>query len=199
MARIMWKENHVLSIETSGSIFVLAQMLKPPYLMFYNIFREKEDWSNVNLSEVPTLFCYAVTRQFLRNSNITKPKLKPVIHKKLPKYWIKMNPDSHRIVCWSGTQDEKSTIILGDKGGSLIEKDITLSGVHEERVVIPSISFSDQATINSHEFTSLGVYPALNERLYLCYRLGRNVDPMKDLIFQRNIPIEYKRYIDILS
>ena len=38
-----------------------------------------------------------------------------------------------------------------------------------------------------------------NERLYLCYKFGKNVDPMKDLVFNRPIPIEYKEYIDIIS
>ena len=48
-----------------------------------------------------------------------------------------------------------------------------------------------------YELTNVRIYAEFNERLYLCYKFGKNVDPMKDLVFNRPIPIEYKEYIDI--
>ena len=35
--------------------------------------------------------------------------------------------------------------------------------------------------------------------LYLCYKLKKNVDPEKDIMFRQQIPLEYKTYLDIIS
>lgn len=58
---------------------------------------------------------------------------------------------------------------------------------------------TDNETIDKYELTNVRVYPEFNERLYLCYKFGKNVDPLKDLIFDRPIPLAYKDYIDIIS
>ena len=65
--------------------------------------------------------------------------------------------------------------------------------------IMPEIPFTDNETIDKYELTNVRIYAEFNERLYLCYKFGKNVDPMKDLVFNRPIPIEYKEYIDIIS
>ncbi len=70
MARIHWKENNVLSIETRKGLYVLAQMIKDPYLIFYNIFNTNEDWGNVNLKNAPILFHTAVAREFINRTQV---------------------------------------------------------------------------------------------------------------------------------
>ena len=52
MGRVPWKENKVISIETRKGVSVLAQMLRDPYLMFYNIFRDTNDWDDVDLEQI---------------------------------------------------------------------------------------------------------------------------------------------------
>ena len=66
-------------------------------------------------------------------------------------------------------------------------------------VIIDQIPVTDQETIDKYELTDVRIYPEFNERLYLCYKLGKNVDPLKDLVFNRPIPLDYKEYIDIIS
>lgn len=199
MGRVIWKENQILSIETRDNIYVISQMLKEPYLIFFNLFRENNDWELLNLNQIPTLFCTAVTRQFLKQSKISTLNVQHLTIESFPVHWIKINPDSRQITVWEGTPDEKTFFILGDGGGSLVEKDITQSGFQEEKIIIPSISFSDDEIINNCELTTIGIYPELNERLFLCYQFGYNVNPYKELIFNKNIPIEYKKYIEIIS
>ena len=86
-----------------------------------------------------------------------------------------------------------TVLILGEGGGRLIEGDIN------GPVIMPFIPFTDNETIDKYELTDVRIYSEFNERLYLCYKFGRNVDPMKDLVFNRPIPLEYKEYIDIIS
>jgi hypothetical protein len=76
MARIRWQENKMLSIETRKGLYVLAQMIKEPYLVFYNIFRFNQDWSNIDLKKINILFHTAVAREFINSSNIVSLKLR---------------------------------------------------------------------------------------------------------------------------
>ena len=66
MGRVIWKENKVLSIETRKGIFVLAQMIKSPFIIFFNSFSEDNKFKESNLENTPILFLHAVTRQFLK-------------------------------------------------------------------------------------------------------------------------------------
>jgi hypothetical protein len=45
----------------------------------------------------------------------------------------------------------------------------------------------------------MGMYGELNERLYLCYKYGKYIEPNKDLIIGKEIPKEYKIYFLIES
>ncbi len=111
-----------------------------------------------------------------------------------PKYRIHtIGARIRRVLLWEGIEDEKEIIILGEGGGSLIEGDIN------GPVIMESIPFSDNEIIDKYELTDVRIYAEFNERLYLCYKFGKNVDPMKDLVFNRPIPIEYKEYMDIIS
>jgi hypothetical protein len=55
----------------------------------------------------------------------------------------------------------------------------------------------DIAVIENIQLYTMGVYGELNERLYLSYRFGKYIDPIKDLIIGKTIPIEYKPFFQI--
>ena len=66
-----WKSGKVVSIRLRNGVYVLAQMVREPYLVFFNYFKEENSWKEVTLKEENILFCKAVTRQFLRYSPVT--------------------------------------------------------------------------------------------------------------------------------
>lgn len=105
---------------------------------------------------------------------------------------------SRHVTVWKGTTNERKVLILGQGGGRLIEEDMS-TGSYKTKIIMPSIPVTDSETIDKYELTNVRVYAEFNERLYLCYKFGKNVDPLKDLIFDRPIPLEYKEYIDIIS
>ncbi len=124
-----------------------------------------------------------------------KQKVEPLKEYKPPVYQIHMlGIRARKITLWEGTADEREIMFLGDGGGALIEGDIG-NCIY----IMPEIPFTDNETIDKYELTNVRIYAEFNERLYLCYKFGKNVDPMKDLVFNRPIPIEYKEYIDIIS
>lgn len=208
-----WKEGKVISIETRKGIFVLAQMLKKPFLRFYNTFREDENWGKIDLHLFDTLFSKAIiTGSFLRHSEVKVLKdALPDTTREESDTWIQQNSGSRTVNVWRGTDQEKEFIILGSEaGGSLVKKDLWwqptpvqpvrphISGVIDA-VVLDKIPLDADDLIDGHELTNLSLYPSLNERLYLCYKLNRNVDPYRDLVFDRHIPKEYQVAIEIMA
>lgn len=199
--KVIWRANQVISIETKRrdesrkeNVYVLAQMIGRAKLLVFNLFNKDNVWDNVNLQEAPILFCTSVTRQFIRNSNVFKQNIEPLKDYQPPKYNIDSFGFAKQITLWEGTPDEKTIWMLGEGGGRLIEGEI---GQCVE--IMPEIPYDDDETIDKYELTNVRIYAEFNERLYLCYKFGKNVDPMKDLTFNRPIPLEYKEYIDIIS
>jgi hypothetical protein len=203
-----WKEGKIMSIETRKGVFVLAQMLKSPYLRFYNAFREDESWGKVDANNLETLFVKGITaKSFLKNSNVTVLKdAVPDVGRKDSDIWISGFPGHRKTKIWVNTADEKEFFILGSEaGGRLVRRDIYKEGKYDhpsgifDEILIDNIPFDDDETIDNHETMSLGVFPLTNERLYQCYKAGKNVDPSKDLMFNRDIPKEYKIAVEIMS
>lgn len=208
MSRVVWKENKVISIETRKGIFVLAQLSRSPYIIFYNCFHTSNQFNDkIDLNLTPILYCKAVTRNFLIRSNITTQKgIKPKPIKTLGVHWINRFSGSRTVTLWKGTENEKKFITIGD-GGALVLKDAFNhksgpyahpSGVYD-KIVIPKIRYDDMLTIGEHETTSLHTFPEANERLYLCYKFGENISPEKYILFDIPMPLEYKSYIDCIT
>ncbi|MCU7866498.1 MAG: hypothetical protein KZQ92_21305 [Candidatus Thiodiazotropha sp. (ex Lucinoma borealis)] len=200
MGKVIWKESKVISIETMEGIYALAQMLKSPYMVFYNHFSDSDDWAGVELSNESILFCKASTRQFLKNSVINAHKeVVPLGNPNIPNLWIRRNPSSYKVKLWGGTDDELEFIMIGEGGGALIEMDIYEPGLNMGKVINPVISLDDRDHIDNCELTDQAIYPSFNERLFLCCKFGKNVSPDKDLIFQRPLSTEFKRYYEMLA
>lgn len=206
-----WKEGKILSIETRKGVFVLAQMLKSPYLRFYKAFRKDEHWGKIDVSIFETLFTHAVVNQFLRFSTISIVKeAKPDVHRVESKIWIQPKRIvKKKVKLWQGTGNEREFYMYYE-GGSLVENDLWWSPTPEkavrdhpsgviDKVILEDIPFDADEMIDEHELTNLEVFPGFNERLYLCYKFDKKVDPYKELIFNREIPKEYNVYIDIIS
>lgn len=201
MSKIVWRANQVISIETKRkdegreeNIYALAQMVNKAQLLIFNLFTSDNIWNNVNISEVPILFCASVTRQFISRSNIIKQNIEPILDYQPPEYTIDIGAGNRRVTVWKGLPEEREVLIPGKGGGRLIK-----GYIGNCEVIIPEISPTDRDIIEKYELTGVQIYAEFNERLYLCYRYGKNVDPMKDLVFDRQIPLEYKEYIDIIS
>lgn len=205
MSRVIWKEGNVVSVETRRGHFVLAQMSRSPYMVFYDAFRTQDAWDDIDASDLSVLFVAAVTRQFTRESRVTRQKkvAAPPITA-LPSRWIHPHPESAKLTLWAGTAEERE-VVSAYMGGALVEMDILghtggpyrhPSGVFDA-VVRPSIDPKDDATIDGHELDVLGVFPSLNERLYLCQEAGRALDPLKDVIFERPLPTAFTVYVDV--
>ncbi|NJK32364.1 MAG: hypothetical protein HC927_08120 [Deltaproteobacteria bacterium] len=198
---LRWKTGETFSLRVKGDLWVLGQMLVSPYLLFFNRFQhfaEGPKWQDAPHSD-EVLFPAAVTRQFLQFADMRREML-PSIDYTPPKAWIESHHGSRKVAVWPGTEHERSLIVLSQRpGGRLIEKHIGGGVAAPRPTLMADIPLDDDATIDGHEMGGVWLFPSLNERLYLCHILGRNVDPEKDITFDRELPSEYRTYVDIMS
>jgi hypothetical protein len=209
MARLPWKKDKVFAVETRPRLWAIGQMLENPYLAFFDVFSRKPTELAIDLETCGILFiCGEI--QFISCSNTLRLKLAPRTSIPIPRRWIHAfdfddrrsaqalktwgpchGPDDECMVVFGGTKHERK--IWNDLGAYLVERN---SRSYNPRFVA-DIDPNDEATVASYELTNGRLYPELNERLYLCYKLRKNVDPLKDMILRRPIPLIYKRYVDI--
>ena len=193
---MVWREGTVVSIPVGDGLFTLAQMLRSPYLCFFQVFRTGEDWTGVDLESAPVLFVRGVTRQFLRYAAITvRRDLAPASAVEVPDRWLQLGPGSQVVTAWRGAPQELPVMTLGEEGLRVIQK--SAAGVATP--LGPYLVGSDHAELDAYELDTLGVYPETIERLAICRVFGRNVDPDKDLICGRDLPPEYRSYFVAIS
>ena len=200
-----WKSGKVISIRLRNGVYVLAQMVREPYLVFFNHFKEDNCWKVVTLKEEDILFCKAVTRQFLRYSPVTIVKdLEPLLDYRLPKEWIYSHMEGHPItVSVKGRERQlagfgrRCSLVLADKDSGQPE-DNPLMGLFQA-YILPDIQEQDWERVGQAELMSIEVFPTLNERLYLCFLHGKNVNPELDISLGKPLPDDYETYIDILT
>jgi hypothetical protein len=125
VGRVVFREAHVVSVETRRGLYVLGQMSRAPFILFFAIFRDSDEWDDVKPEELPILCCIPVTRQFLQSTRITKHRsVPPRAIQSLPRRWIHpRNHESRTVRLWPGTPHSVEMITIGE-GGSLVEKDI---------------------------------------------------------------------------
>ena len=133
MARVCWKENRVISIETRKGLYVVAQMLKSPYIRFYHYFSTEPAPDGIDTTQLKLLFTAPVTRQFLRFSYIIPLKNARANLQNIDSdTWINLYPCNRKVQAYQGSAKEISCIIGGENfdgrhGGMLVKKDIEWS------------------------------------------------------------------------
>ena len=168
-----WKSGKVVSIRLRNGVYVLAQMVREPYLVFFNYFKEENSWKEVTLKEENILFCKAVTRQFLRSSPATIVKnIEPLLDYRLPKEWIYSHMGGHPItVSVKGRERQvagfghRLSLVEADKDSGQPE-DNPLMGLFQA-YILPDIQEQDWERVGQAELMSIEAFPTLNERLYL--------------------------------
>lgn len=200
---IPWKENRLISIKLRNGKYVLAQMLKDPYMIFFNQFKETNHWEEIQLSSDDVLFCRAVARQFVKLSHAAIVKdVAPLRDYVLPKVWLYVGDGSHRKQIQLKNQSY-NLIVSGDYY-SLVERDMedhrnnTISGIYK-KVLLEQIDKSKYEDLNGIEDMSIDMYPNLNERLYLCSLEGKNVNPYMDIRFDKDLPESYEAFLDVIT
>lgn len=190
MPRPRWKAGKTLSVRIKHNTWTLTQMLEPPFLLFFTPSADHPAAESI-------LFPCAVTDQFLRLAQMKATKLRGIPYSP-PRRWIENHHGGRVRQVWPGTPEQRTIPVLSSKpGGRLVEWQTPYTS-HQARTIIENILTTDTQTIEHHERSVLWTFPLLNERLYLCHKFGRNIDPGKDIMFDRPLHRSYATYVDIL-
>jgi hypothetical protein len=170
-------------------------------MVFFRSYADDDAWAADAAEKADALFVCAVTVQFLRYSRLRPlPDVRSRVFTESPRLWIRRFTGSRKVTVCPGTERARELLLLSARdGGQLIETRIDAKASEQPRIILASIPLDDHETIDRHEMDVVWLYPQLNERLYLCKKLGRNVDPEKDLTFGRPMPDDYGVYIDMLA
>lgn len=204
MSIIRWKENRLISIKLRNGKFILAQLLQAPYMIFFNLYNNSAIWSDINIEEKNIIFCHAVTRQFIKSSECSViTNISPLVNYTPPTEWIHAVHSTTKVLHINNTSDR--TVVLIAKDPMLVrkyilnsEKNTDPSGIYE-KVLQYDLKPKDFDKITSIELTTIEMYPYLNERLLLCHKFNKNVDPYKEIIFDQTLPDEYLDFVNILT
>ena len=193
--RSIARTNTVYSLKLrQGGYALLQTMSDTCRITVFNEFRNEPDWTGVQLSKSNVLFICSVTRSFFQNSLIEKLSCVTACKDlEMPSSAISL--DGHRTVTLTMGSSKYEIIAMGDK----------LSLCHTKwKDGRPSLSYTnikrdDFEKVKNLELTTLRAYPELNERLFLCRYLKSNVDPMKEIAFDRELPPQYETYVAIIG
>jgi hypothetical protein len=187
---IQKQKNDVFVIETRRDLYVLAQSLGNNTLVFFNYFSEDlQRFNDVDLKNVNLLCCITPVRQFFQKCNMVRIKINPLMdidhYKERNRLAFELMATLKEYKIYEGTDDE--IIFMYRKG--------VLRLVNHKLERIKSLdTIADKEIIENHQWDTMGVYGELNEKLYLSYKYGKYVEPIKDLIIGKKLPIEYKTY-----
>jgi hypothetical protein len=198
MAKTNWKPNSVFSLLLRKDIWAYGQMLNSPYLVFFQMFSAKKDRSSEAFRVAKPLFFCATVKQILKEP-IEVMDWSPRNDMSPPDHWIKSHPGSRNVKYWVGTKDEVEFLSMEEKpGGILVQKSI-LPNSTGDRTVVKKIGVSEKSVIDSHELDVIWTPGLLRERLFVCHLAGKNIDPLKDIKFDREPNLLSRDFIHLMA
>lgn len=189
-----WKENKLFTIKLRNGKYVLLQMLaKKGKIIAFNVFSDTNMF-DVELSKKDVLFVTHVSfRSLIKNCEVCLVKdVSPLLGVEAPVFKISSGHQTRIITLWKGTEHERELLVIGDGNNLLVEK-------RELEELSTPISLNDYEKYKEFEMNALRVFPEFNERLLLCYKLKKNIDPSKEIAFNRELDPICGTYIDIIS
>ena len=195
-----WKAGQVVALRVKGELWTLAQLLREPYLALFRTFVPADQLDGAQPAPRDLLFTCAVTASLLRLSAAVPHAAAPVPGLEVPRRRIAAFVGTRQRVVWPGTAHERRFFTLeAESGGRLLERDPDAPASAGTGTLVRELSPADFAATAGIELDTLWAFPLLNERLFLIHTLGRAVDPLKELRFDRPMPRAYQTFVDILA
>lgn len=198
MGRINWKENQIVSIQLKDGNHALFQMLSiKGWIAVFNIFDFDDKWEGIHLTEDSILFKNFIISKsiFAKSKIIIHKNIEPVKNIEIPEIKINTGADSRKVTVWKNTPKEDELVIIGGVN-NLLKTENPNDRLHPE---YRPLIIDDYDDVIQYELENLRVYPEFNERLWLCSKLKKNIDPLKELAFNRELDPLFENYIKIIG
>ncbi len=177
MARIVWKENDLVSLKLKDDLYTIAQLTKSPMLRLYNIKNTEDKWEDTDLNEYEPLFTVFIGNivfNKLATGKIKNKTAKPDLKKyEKESYWLR------------GIDNEGSYL-----RGELFEKNADLvfakpgNDTWDAPIVKGNINAKDNLdTVIEYELVNMYGADDLRERLVTFFETGINFNTYKLEVF----------------
>lgn len=165
----------------------------------FNLFQETDNWSEVEIDQTDVLFiAYVLDEVFeLSEVRICNDEVKAVPNLECPRVFLNSGPKRVSVVICQGMKQERQVSWEGIGDVFVCEYRKDEKGNITE--IVTPIPVSDYEKYKQIPGSRLEGYPTFNERLLLCERFIRNVDPEIELIFQRPIPVDFLPWFDLVA
>jgi len=172
---LRWKENAVVNVKLTDSLYSIAQMYQEPYVQFFNVSNATGKWDGIDLTSIPTFVFLGHDKFFSREHYVEKLKHVKPIKIIPPQYVIRTFPRN-----------------------ALIEPKLSKSGVYdstEGKVIKDNLDpIKDESIIRKHEIANMQLRWSLKSRLIYFYETGEDIDLDK---LYRFFPDEFIKYLEI--
>lgn len=196
--RPTYKDGRVFSIRLRNGVFALLQMIGGNgKVAVFNLFRKRDEWSNDEVNSDNVLFYCQIIKDVLKKSDVRSCNhLKGAENFVYPDFTINTSGGFRHITLWKGTTHERTFLTEGN-GSYGVWRSICVEGKITEDYT--SITMKDYDRYRHLELSNLRAYPEFNERLYLCSIFKRNIDPLKEIAFDRPLDTQCHVYVDIIA
>jgi hypothetical protein len=173
MARVVWKENALVSIKLRDDLYTIGQMLVSPSMRFYDIPSKDGIWKSVDLNYVKPLFQVFVGQVVMQKLVAEKVKEKTVVASNSPFESLLIKPHVNYDGGFPWRGGKLVDIGLDGKIGT------TLAPVIKQNLDLPE----DRETVEKYELTNMWGDQDLTDRLCRYFDTGVNRDDLKFEVF----------------
>lgn len=177
LKRFSWKKNDVHSIQLKENLYTIAQLLDIPYVAFFNISSENNNFNekSLDLNNLKPFGVCMVLNDFFKKCSEGKVKnVQPNLNIPIPEIFI--SSDRGQWGSRSEISDDKLIYnlvkidpIVGDKG------------IMGNEIIQYNIDRNDSNILNNYEIIGYNTGYELVRRLILSIENSRWIDPLKEL------------------
>ncbi|ANF98109.1 hypothetical protein [Paenibacillus bovis] len=188
LKRFVWKENDVYSVQLTGELYILAQLLTKPYAAFFNIRSASADFSDaVDIRQAAPLGVCMVLKDFFKKCAVHKMPVSTGYRQEIAIPELFISPDREQ---WF----QRSDIDEAEQIYNLVRIDPVAGdqGIMGNEIVLSDIIRNHPELLHTYELVGYNTGYELIRRLLLSVEQNRWIDPAREklLVGQDLYPLQ---------
>ena len=188
LKRFSWKKNDIHSIQLKDSLYIIAQLLESPYVAFFNITSESNNFYEklLDLNDLKPFGVCMVLKDFFKKCSVGKVKdVKPNLNIPIPEIFISRDRGQ-----WGNRSEFSDDELIYNL--VRIDPAVGDQGIMGNEIVQYNIDRKDPNILNNYEITGYNTGYEFVRRLILSIENSRWIDPLKEqrLLGGDNYPLK---------
>jgi len=188
LKRFSWTKNDIHSIQLKDNLYIIAQLLESPYVAFFNISSESNNFNekSLDLNDLKPFGVCMVLNAFFKKCSVGKVKnVKPNMNIPIPEIFISSD---------RGQWGKRSEFSDDELIYNLVRIDPTVGdkGLMGNEIIQYNIDRNDLGILDNYEIVGYNTGYEFVRRLILSFENSRWIDPLKEqrLLGKDNYPLK---------